>query len=272
MDRTEETSHSKLLTFFSNPIVGMAGSIASIIGFALSIYFFVASREAPGLTYFVHPAKAAVVRPGQASNLSVQFDGQSLTGDVTATQIAFWNAGRKAIRDSGILQPLVVRTANKQRILEASLQKTSREVVGLKLDTSRLSKGEVQVSWNILEQNDGGVLQIVYSGDETTGIDASAILEGQPTVIRLDYSSTLSTPGEEYSRSIGWRGRVVGYMTLAMSIFFVAMIALIRFSRIKDAVGWGKSVLVLFVQAMMMLGLSVWSLFFNVPPGPPFGF
>ena len=200
MNNLDDTSHSRLLTFFSRPIVGIAGSIASIIGFALSIYFFVASKEVPELTYFVHPAKAAVVRTGQTSNLSVQFNGQNLTGDVTATQIAFWNAGPKPIRDDGTLQPLIVRTRSKQRILEASLQKTSRDVAGLKLDTSRIALGEVQIKWDILEQNDGGVLQIVYSGDETVEIDASAVLEGQPTIVRLDYSRILSTPSEEYSR------------------------------------------------------------------------
>lgn len=149
--------HSKsstLLGFFARPIVGIVGSVASIVGFVLSIYFFMASKETPELTYFVHPVKAAVVRIGQTSRLSVQFDGQNLTGDITATQIAFWNAGGLAIRGGDLLKPLVIRTVNKAKILEAYLQKSSREVVGLVLDSSRLSSGEVEIKWNILEQND----------------------------------------------------------------------------------------------------------------------
>src|ERR1035438_8534496 len=83
-----ENKPNTVMAFFRRPIVGIAGSVASIIGFALSIYFPAPSREVPELTYFVHPAKAAVVRTGQTSRLSAQFDGQNLTGDVTATQIA----------------------------------------------------------------------------------------------------------------------------------------------------------------------------------------
>jgi hypothetical protein len=272
MNKLDESSNSKLLTFFSRPIVGIAGSIASIIGFALSIYFFAASKEVPELTYFVHPAKAAVVRTGQTSNLSVQFDGQNLTGDVTATQIAFWNAGRKSIRDSGTLQPLIIRTTNKQRILEASLQKTSRNVVGLKLDTSRLAMGEVQIKWNILEQNDGGVLQIVYSGDETVGIDASAVLEGQPTIVRLDYSRTLSTPSEEYSNHQRWKGRMEGYIISIMAALVLAILAWSKYRRRKLGLSWEKHDSLLLLQAAVMVTMAIWSLFFNAPPGPPFGF
>jgi hypothetical protein len=221
---------SAFVTFFSRPIVGIAGSVTSVIGFALSIYFFVASREIPELTYFVHPAKAAVVKTGQTSRLSVQFDGQNLTGDITATQIAFWNAGRRPIRSASILKPLVIHTGNKARILEARLQKMSREVVGLTLDSSRLSSGQVGINWNILEQNDGGVVQIVYSGNERVEITADAVLEGQPEIVRLQYARPLSTPNEQYTRQQGWPGRILGYAMLAMGILVLAMSGL-RFPR-----------------------------------------
>jgi hypothetical protein len=163
MSDSSDWHRHPLIEFFSRPVVGIAGSIASIIGIALSVYFFVASRETPELTYFVHPAKAAVVRTGQTSRLSVQFDGQILTSDITAAQVAFWNAGRRPIRGGAILSPLVIRTGNREQILEVRLQKTSRDVVGMSVNSSRLASGEVEIRWSILEQNDGGVLQIVYN-------------------------------------------------------------------------------------------------------------
>ena len=210
--------HLSLRRFFSRPEVGIAGSIASIISIGLSVYFFWISCEKPELTYFVHPAKAAVVRTGQTSRVSVQFDGQNLTGDITAAQIAFWNAGRRAIRGNTILSPLVIRTGNRERILEAKLRKSSRDVVCAVLDSSRLSSGEVEIRWNILEQNDGGVLQIVYAGNETVDIAATAVLEGQPEVVRLDYARALSTPGEAYARLQGWEGRLPPYILLGMGL------------------------------------------------------
>lgn len=72
------------------------------------------------------------------------------------------------------------------------------------LDLSRLSSGEVGVSWDILEKNDGGVLQLVYAGlricgTEDVGIDAGAVIEGQPAIVRPDYSRTLPSPSEQYA-------------------------------------------------------------------------
>lgn len=260
------------LAFFGRPIVGIAGSIASIIGFALSIYFFAASHENPDLTYFVHPAKAAVVRTGQTSGLTIQFDGQNLTGDITATQIAFWNAGRKAIHGENVLQTFVIRTSNKTKILEARIQKASRDVVGLALDNSRLSSGELGVTWNILEQNDGGVVQIIYLGDDKVEIGANAILEGQPNITRLEYDRSLSTPSEEYNRQQGWKGRIHAQIMLAISTFLVLIAGCeVTFVR-QGGPDWSKMDLLIMTIALLLFGMSIWDLFYGIPPGPPFGF
>jgi hypothetical protein len=261
-----------LLHFFSQPLVGIAGSIASIIGIALSVYFFLASREKSELTYFVHPAKAAVVRTGQTSRVSVQFDGQNLTGDITAAQIAFWNAGRGPIRGNAILSPLVIRTGNNERILAARLRKTSRDVAGVVLDSSRLAIGEVEIRWNILEQNDGGVLQIVYVGNEAVNIQARAVLEGQPQIVRLDYARALSTPGEEYARRQGWMSRLPSYIMVGMGCVATAMMLWLQLRRRRRGQTMRASDWVMLLQGPVMIGLATWLLFLDRSPGPPFGF
>lgn len=261
-----------LLAFFSRPVVGIAGLIASIVGIALSVYFFLAARETPELTYFVHPAKAAVVRTGQTSRLSVQFDGQNLTGDVTAAQIAFWNAGRRSIRSGAILSPLVIGTGNKARILEARLQKASRDVVGLTVDSSRLSSGEVEIRWSILEQNDGGVLQIVYAGDEGVEIQAHAILEGQPEVVRLEYAQALSTPGEQYTRRQGWKGQLSNYVLIAIGFVITGISTWGVFRRRQRRQGMRDSDWMTLALGPLMIVAGIWILFLERPPGPPFGF
>lgn len=273
MNRRNESNDKPrtLIRFFGRPGVGIAGSIASILGIGLSVYFFLASRERSELTYFVHPVKAAVVRTGQSSRLSVQFDAQALTCDVTATQIAFWNAGRRSIRVASILNPLVIRTGNKAKILEARLQKTSRDVVGLTLDSSRLSSGEVEIRWNILEQNDGGVLQIVYAGDERVEIQAQAVLEGQPEIVRLDYARSLSTPSEEYTRLQGWRGQLPYYLLLTMALVLTAMSIWTVSSR-RTWGDMGPSDWYILAQGPLILAVIIWFWLHGRPPGPPFGF
>jgi hypothetical protein len=266
------------IDFFSRPIVGIAGSITSIIGLALSIYFFAVSREAPELTYFVHPAKAAVVRTGQMSRLSVQFDGQTLTGDITAAQIAFWNAGRKSIRAENVLRPLVLKTGDKTKILEARIQKSSRDVVGLELDSSRLALGEVQIKWNILEQNDGGVIQIVYVSDESIPLEAHAVLEGQPEIVRLEYSRSLSTPNEEYLRRQGGMHRISAYILVCLgplNLVFALWFYSRRRQRDKRAnrkTSWETSDWFSLILSVAIFGMGIWNFYYEIPPGPPFGF
>lgn len=252
-----------LMAFFSSPIVGIIGSIASIIGFAISIYFYIATQEAPELTYFVHPVKAAVVRAGQASNITVQLEGKNLVGDVTAAQIAIWNAGKKPIRAANILRPLVIRTSGKAKILEARLKKTTREVVGLTLDTSRLAAGEVEIKWDILEQNDGGVVQLIYCGDEKSRIEASAVVEGQPEIALLE-ERTLSDPSEEYMRQrLSNRTAALFLLGLSMSVL------LCRLKKGKEGLNSDKLMLIYFSS---MIALSSWILFCRTSLGPPFGF
>lgn len=269
---TDDKQSSSLLRFFSRPVVGIAGSIASIIGIILSLYFFVASREKPELTYFVHPAKAAVVRTGQTSRLSVKFDGQDLMSDVTAAQVAFWNAGSKPIRTNTILSPLVIRTANKGRILEAKLRKTSRDVTQIVLDSSRLGAGEVNIGWNILEQNDGGVLQIVYAGDETVDIQVQAVLEGQPEITKLKYGAELRTPSDEYARRRGIWAQLPNYLIIAMSAALIPFQIWFLIRRHRRGQKLRSLDWVMSLQITVMFGLGITAWLAQRPPEPPFGF
>ena len=271
-DTNDSDQGSSLQRFFGRPAVGITGSIASILGIGFSMYFFLASQEKPDLTYFVHPAKAAVVRTDQTSRLAVQFDGQELTSNITAAQIAFWNAGKKPIRANSILSPLVIRTGDKNRILEARLRKTSRDVVKITLDTSRLADGEVEIGWNILEQNDGGVLQIVFAGDETVDIQAHAVLEGQSKITELEYARELRTPGEEYARRGGIKAQLPNYAIIAMG----ALMILVVFWLIFRKRGRGEKLKVvdwtLLAQGPILVAVGVWALLVTRLPGPPFGF
>lgn len=260
------------MRFFGNPIVGISGSIASILGIFVSVYLFVAGREYPELTYFVHPAKAAVVRTDQSSRLSVRLDEQPVTSDITAAQIAFWNAGHSPIREGNILKPLVIRTQDQKPILDVEVRKTSREVVKITLNRSKAHEGEVEIRWNILERNDGAVIQVIYGGDERVALEATSTLEGQPDIVRLDYPGTIRTPSEEYSRRSSWRGQLPGYLAIAMGVLVTLVwgVRLIRKRNRGDAVK--RSDWVGIVQGPVFIVLAILMLWASRSPGPPFGF
>src|SRR5205823_1030419 len=133
----------------------------SFVGVVLAIYFFIEGQRHRELLYLVHPAKAVIVKAGQLSRLSVNLDGKPLDTDVTAAQIAFWNQGSESIRREHVLLPFTLRTQPPVPIIDATIRKTSRDIVQIQLDKSGLQRGELGLSWNILERNDGAIVQLI---------------------------------------------------------------------------------------------------------------
>lgn len=154
------------------------------MGFALAAYLYFEGKEAHQLTYYISPAKAVVVQTGQASKLAVSFDGKPVGTDITAAQIAIWNQGKLPIKKDDVLRPIVIDTENNAPILEATIRKSSRDVTHLALNIDELQKGRVSISWNILEQNDGGIIQLVYAGNPALKIYVDGIIEGQRSIVQ----------------------------------------------------------------------------------------
>jgi hypothetical protein len=93
---------------FSHPyMVAMAWS-ATVISVLFSVYLYFAGDHRPQLMYAVQPVDTAVVHGGESSKLTVSYEGNQITGDVSSGQIAFWNAGDLAIH--GALKPLRIYT------------------------------------------------------------------------------------------------------------------------------------------------------------------
>ncbi|HZF11377.1 MAG TPA: hypothetical protein VFE33_21515 [Thermoanaerobaculia bacterium] len=199
-----ESERAQLKRFFSNPMVGFVGTIASVIGVGLAVFFYLEGRATRELLYLVNPARTVVVHAGQTSRLSITLDGAPITRDVTSAQIAFWNEGHASIKADNMLQTLVIRTPKSAPIIDAVIRKVHRRrVVDVDIDRHRMAQGELAVHWNILEFQDGGVIQITYIGGVDTSITAVATIEGQgdlaeqkPTKIPLLLAMIMAlTPG-----------------------------------------------------------------------------
>ena len=179
----------RILRFFSHPAIGILGSIASIIGFGTGFYFYYASQAKRELTCAVTTPATQIVKAGQATGLSVSYNGQAVTTDVSASQIVLWNAGKLPIKKDDILDPVVITTEKAAPILEATLRTKSRAVTEAAMDTSEISKGRLKLTWKILEQQDGVRLQIIYAGGPATKLGVVGAIEGQPHVLMQGTSS-----------------------------------------------------------------------------------
>ncbi len=106
--RPNANESGPLIRFFSNPAVGIIGSVASVIGVTLAIIFFTASSKYRELVYCVYPSNAVVVKAGETSLLRVLVGEEELHSDVTAAQIAIWNRGKESIRAENVLDNVKV--------------------------------------------------------------------------------------------------------------------------------------------------------------------
>ena len=218
-----EAPRSRILALLSHPavvVLGIIGAIASLIGIPLSVYLYYASREYPQLAYYVHPVKATVVRAGEASRLAAIFDNRPVETDITAAQIAIWNQGQQAIKKDDVLKPIIIFTENNTPILEATIRKSSREVIQLGLNTDELQNGRVTVTWNILENSDGGVIQLIYAGNTDIQITADGIVEGQQQIEKLEFTGKIKSPYEQYEAE-RWSYRYLGYLSIAFGAVLI---------------------------------------------------
>jgi len=260
-----------LIQFFSNPMVGFVGTVASVIGVVLAIYFYLQGNKKRELTYYVRPVRTIVVKAEETPRLSVTYDGQQIRTDITAAQIAFWNRGHESIRKTNVLQPLIISTAGEVPILEVRISTLSRDVVGVQLDQSELERGRLSVSWDILEENDGGIVQIVFAGKPDLEITASAIIEGQREIRQLGFPGTIKPSMERYS--LIWRMvRSVGLGLFAI-VFLTAITGPVvgLWLRMRG-IPLGRLDLVITGSYLIILVVALYLGLFGQPPTPPFGF
>lgn len=252
----------RFFSFFAQPWVGITGSIASILSLLLAVFFFSRSISRPELVYYVNPARTTVVKQGTTSRLTVSVDGHPLSQDVTAVQIAVWNRGKQAIRPSSVLEPVIIRTESAVPILEATIRRKSREVVALNLDQAHLAEGQVAISWKILEQDDGGVVQLVYAAGTGTRIECVGVIEGQTHIRELRYSGAIRTPAQQLNKLKGIRSVLVSMFVTIGFMFVLSIRILTRFYQ-RAAVG---------LLTVVMFAAVLYLYFLIAVPTVPFGF
>lgn len=240
--------------------------LAGVLGTILSIYFYIQSEKKRDLAYYVNPAQAVVVKTGESSNLHVFFGNHEpsheLTSDVTAAQIAVWNEGNESIRPDNVLRQVSIRTNPSVPILEASIRKKSRDVVNVTLDQSHLNDGVVGVQWNILEQDDEVIIQIVYAGPPTNQIQASGVIEGQGDIRQL------RDVGQNQNKNVS----VKPYSPKQLGTFFFAVALIMAIIGVFLGIGKERSPStppphIFAVMAIVFAVLGMFSiLYFSAPP------
>jgi len=165
--------------FFWLSIFGTVGTIGGVV---LSVYFYQASQIKPLLTFGVNPLKTELQRPDYDKELGFIYKGKLVDStNITAVQVSIWNAGTRSIRDSDVLDPFRLVMPDGAAILSVRVKKSSRPICGFELldNQEDYKSGTCPLKWRILEPGDGIVLQIIYAGSARRDPTLEGVVEGQ---------------------------------------------------------------------------------------------
>lgn len=286
MNNENQRRFIHIIRFVTHPAIASLSFAFAVISGVGTIYMLLTSGAQRELMYFVHPGKAAVVRAGQSSLISVQLEGTSVTGDVTAARVAVWNDGETPVRAQNLLgsKHLVIETNPENPIIDAKILKVSREdIVNIKTDTSDIGIGHLKVKWEILEHRDWAILQLIYLGDTQIPITVSATVEQQGEIRALEHGGTIRTPDDQYRENVKGRkfrmltGSIVFVSVLCQFIFvtrqFKTFMSKNRENSLRTKIGhW----ILFFLISSVMMTIICFSIYYTFTSlqriSPPFDF
>lgn len=274
--------------------LSIVGTVGTLVGVVLSVYFYQASQIKPLLTFGVHPLKTELQRPDYAKELGFIYKGKPVDSEsITSVQVSIWNAGTRSIRDSDILDPFRLVMPDGSAILSVRVNKTSRPICGFeRLDNQEDYKsGTCRLKWLILEPGDGAVLQIIYAGGARRDPTLEGALEGQRDgVVVAQYDLTLDRTNILASKiSITRLGSALVLLLVAILLMFIAdriraktaaakKLAEEKAEAKKHLVELRKRTVpvppvfwILFLVGLVFLLSAVGLLLFGSSSGPPFG-
>jgi hypothetical protein len=245
-----------------------ASLISTAAGILFTVIFFLLTQKDRDVRFAVSPSPTTIVKAGQSSDLRVSFKEKEVDSDLSSVQIALWNNGKESIKRENILSGTVTITFQpKTRILEARVKQLTRDLVDFKLDTSDSSSGVLHCSWNVLEHEDGALLEVIYTGTSVrVGVDGaiegrvpirSVMLGNQPGYVSGVPAFTLAG----FSIIVGIRAAIKRYRAVKT-----------KFGQIGARVSAGATGMLWAMQTFLAFNTAFWIFLLIARPSVPFSF
>ena len=148
----------ELSSYLNNVWVGI------ILTAALAVYLHWRS-QIPGIVA-LQSHNVSMIGGGDAvfpAEVEVKYQGTSIPR-LTSSTVWIWNAGKKTVMGEKIVPKDPLRLNFNGEVLNIRIRKVSREVVNITADTSEDIKRMVCFSFDFLDPDDGGVLEVLHSG------------------------------------------------------------------------------------------------------------
>jgi hypothetical protein len=207
--------------------LSIVGTIGTLIGLLLTVYFYQASQIKPLLTFSVHPLKTELQRPDFDKELGFIYKGKPVDSEsITSVQVCIWNAGTRSIRDSDVLDPFRLVMPDGAAILSVRVKKTARPLCGFESlgNQEDYKSGTCHLKWRILEPGDGAVLQIIYAGSARQDPKLAGAVEGQRDgVVVEEYSLNYTRTAIQDFVPMSRLRPILGFLLISFLLFFLAI-------------------------------------------------
>ncbi|MCH9031608.1 MAG: hypothetical protein IIB00_05040 [candidate division Zixibacteria bacterium] len=261
--------------------ISVIGVGIGIIGLAVAYYSYAQSKRERIPRFVIEAARSEILRADRIAETPIRIlkrnDDTEITEDVTSITFYFWNAGKEPIKEQHVRIPITISIDDSTaEILDFQVVKISHPVTQFVL-TPHLSDGDstenhlrsLQITFDILENEQGAVCQILYSGNREAKISINGYIEGFGDLI----SSTASMTSKTYEvwQVVIWLISVLILIALLKFLEYVFEISLKRvFRRWQRVLGFFSYLivaagLIYFVIVFLPSQFKVTHSSYNVP-------
>lgn len=168
----------------------LLGYIIGIVGIILAVVFYFKSKENRELISYIDYRPIAIINSEDIKNSPIRVfrdDSTEIKSDLYIQNIHIWSGGKLSIKKEHILEPITLNNYdNSVRILDVKIVQESREICDISLNPFNKLKNTIEINFDILEQNDGCTIQVLYEGNKTKEFEITGIVEGYGDVELLN--------------------------------------------------------------------------------------
>lgn len=200
------SSLSELLV--ANPWLSVLSVIIAVFGVVVMIALYFRSKRVRLPCYAIRSINLVSDLVGTVEPLEMLYSGQPIE-NLTATRIAFWNAGRETIRREDIASaaPLTVRVKDGCEILDHKIlyeKNTANRFSVTKED----DRSHITLDFEYVDKDEGAVVQILHTGKSAEDLEFRGRIKGVSSLHRKS------------RRTIEY-----GYGPVAAAILMIALVA-----------------------------------------------
>ncbi|MGB8217597.1 MAG: hypothetical protein WCE94_09895 [Candidatus Methanoperedens sp.] len=162
----------------TNPWLIIIGFIITIISLLLAVIFYIKGKKVKLPYYAVNSHNIVRDLVSRIDDLDILYHGEPIE-NLTATKIAFWNAGNDTINGQDIARadPLTVIANEGYKILDAKIVSVINTANQFSI-TSPAGERSININFDYLDQNEGAIIQLLHTGKSGKDIEIHGRIKG----------------------------------------------------------------------------------------------